>query len=99
MERAGALDEGLPIIPVLVNGASMPAANDLPDDLKDFAYRNALPVDGGRNFHRDADDLVREVKALVPRPVWRRRIATALVAAAAAVVAGYIAVPVTTWQT
>jgi hypothetical protein len=54
MEVAAALANGLPIIPVLVNGASMPTANELPDDLKDFSYRNALAIDRGRNFHRDA---------------------------------------------
>ena len=34
MEIATALDDGLPIIPVLVNGASMPAASELPDDVE-----------------------------------------------------------------
>ena len=98
MEIATALDNGLPIIPVLVNGASMPAASELPDDLKDFSYRNALTIDRGRNFHRDADELVREIETLVPRGVWRRRTVAALVAAAAALVVGWIAVPDSTWH-
>ena len=91
MEIATALAEGLPIIPVLVNDASMPSANELPDDIKDFAYRNALTVDRGRFFHRDADELVREVEALHPRRS-RRRIAAALLAAAA-LAAAWVAVP------
>ena len=98
MEVAAALTNGLPIIPVLVNGASMPTAGELPDDLKDFSYRNALAIDRGRNFHRDADDLVREIEALAPRGVWRRRAVAALVAVAAALVVGWLAVPETAWH-
>ena len=98
MEIAAALDNGLPIIPVLVNGASMPTANELPDDLKDFSYRNALTIDRGRNFHRDADDLIREIEALAPRGAWRRRAVAALVAAAAALVVGWFAVPDSAWH-
>ncbi len=98
MEIATALANGLPIIPVLVNGAAMPAASELPDDLKDFAYRNALTVDRGRFFHRDADELVREIGALVPRRAWRGRVAAALVGAAAALVVGWVAVPDSAWR-
>jgi hypothetical protein len=32
----------LPVIPVLVRGANMPTPDELPDELKDLAYRNAL---------------------------------------------------------
>ena len=98
IEIATALVNGLPIIPVLVNGASMPPASELPDDLKEFSYRNALTIDRGRNFHRDADDLVREVRALAPRRAWPRRVAAALIATAAAVLVGWIAVPPSSWQ-
>ena len=90
MEIATALAEGLPIIPVLVNDASMPAANELPGDIKDFAYRNALTVDRSRFFHRDADELVREIEALRPRRS-HGRIAAAL-AAAAVLAAAWMAV-------
>jgi uncharacterized protein YigE (DUF2233 family) len=98
MEIATALAEGLPIIPVLVNGASMPAAGELPDDIKDFAYRNALTLDRGRYFHRDTDELVREIEALVPRRTWRRRAAVALMVMVAALVAGWITLPTSSWQ-
>ena len=45
-EVASALKKGaqLPVIPVLVRGATMPTADQLPDDLKDLAYRNALTL-------------------------------------------------------
>ena len=98
MEIATALDDGLPIIPVLVNGASMPAASELPDDVKDFAYRNALTIDRGRHFHRDADELVRAIETLVPRPRLAAPDAAALVAVAAAFLVGWIAVPQSSWH-
>jgi hypothetical protein len=34
----------LPVIPVLIRGASMPTADQLPDELKDLAFRNALSL-------------------------------------------------------
>jgi hypothetical protein len=46
LEVATALKRGagLPVIPVLVRGACMPNSAQLPDDLKDLAYRNALTL-------------------------------------------------------
>lgn len=42
VEIATALERNIRVIPVLVDGASMPRSNDLPDDLKLLARRNAL---------------------------------------------------------
>jgi hypothetical protein len=44
LEIASALQRNIPVIPVLVHGASMPAADAMPDDLKDLAYRNAVEL-------------------------------------------------------
>jgi len=53
---------GLPVIPVLVRGANMPAPAKLPDDLKDLAYRNALTLS-----HVDWDgNLAKLVAAIRP---------------------------------
>jgi hypothetical protein len=43
-EIATGLKKGssLPVIPVLVRGATMPTADQLPDDLKSLAFRNSL---------------------------------------------------------
>ncbi len=45
-EIATALKKGgnLPVIPVLIRGAAMPDPDQLPDDLKDLAFRNALTM-------------------------------------------------------
>ena len=55
------LKRGIPIIPVLVNGAGMPSASRLPDSLKDFAYRHALVVAGQKDFHPHVDRLIKGI--------------------------------------
>jgi carboxyl-terminal processing protease len=50
IEIEAALTKGTPLIPVLVMGATMPRVAQLPESLKDFAYRNAVHVDAGQDF-------------------------------------------------
>ena len=50
VEIESALRQKTRIIPVLVDGASMPSVADLPDPLRDLAYLNAAPIDVGRDF-------------------------------------------------
>ena len=42
------LERGVPVIPVLVDGASMPAANELPASLKPFALRQSSEITNSR---------------------------------------------------
>lgn len=44
LETASALKRDIPVIPVLVQGASMPRAEQLPEDLAELAYRNGVEV-------------------------------------------------------
>jgi OAA-family lectin sugar binding domain/TIR domain len=44
MEIGAALKREISVIPVLVDGALMPRASDLPEDLKSLVRRNALPI-------------------------------------------------------
>jgi hypothetical protein len=44
LETACALRRDIPVIPVLVRGARMPHCDQLPDDLKDLAYRNCVEL-------------------------------------------------------
>jgi TIR domain len=39
-----ALARGIDVIPVLVQGASLPKADELPDELRDLAYREAIAI-------------------------------------------------------
>jgi hypothetical protein len=57
-----ALARAIPIIPVLVQGALMPAAEELPPGLRDFSFRNAITIDGGRDFHIHLDRLIRAIE-------------------------------------
>ena len=44
METASALERDIPVIPVLVHDAKMPKPEQLPDDLKELAYRNFVEL-------------------------------------------------------
>jgi hypothetical protein len=48
IELASALRRDIPVVPVLVRGAKMPHAEQLPDDLKELAYRNAVELTHAR---------------------------------------------------
>jgi TonB family protein len=48
IETASALKRDIPVIPVLVRGAKMPSAEQLPDDLKELAYRNCIELTHAR---------------------------------------------------
>jgi hypothetical protein len=48
IELASALRRDIPVVPVLVRGAKMPHADQLPDDLKELAYRNAVELTHAR---------------------------------------------------
>jgi hypothetical protein len=49
------------VIPVLVRGAKMPHAEQLPDDLKDLAYRNAVELTHAR-WKSDVQVLIRALR-------------------------------------
>ena len=57
LEVATALRLGIRVIPVLVGGAAMPTADQLPPELQDLVERNAIAVDDSR-FRQDFDNLV-----------------------------------------
>ena len=58
IEVQTALANRVHLIPVLVNDAKMPEASELPESIKEFAYRNALKVDSGQDFHPHIDRLI-----------------------------------------
>ena len=58
LEIACALNQGIPVIPVLVNHTPMPAPENLPPDIQALAFRHALPLDSGLDFHQHADRLI-----------------------------------------
>jgi TIR domain len=58
IELETAIQQRMPLIPVLVSGATMPKAVDLPQSLRELCYINAGEVDGGRDFHQHMSRLV-----------------------------------------
>src|SRR5205085_402683 len=57
LEIAAALDRDVRVIPVLVQGATMPGARDLPDELMKLSRRNAFEL-SDRRWKHDVDQLI-----------------------------------------
>ncbi len=54
------------VVPVLAMGASMPAPDELPESLRDLAYRNALQVRNDPDFDHDTKRLISQLRASEP---------------------------------
>jgi TIR domain len=67
MELVSALRRDIPVIPVLVRGAKMPNAEQLPDDLKELAYRNAVELTHAR-WKSDVQVLLRALRPYLDAP-------------------------------
>src|ERR1700728_52475 len=64
LEIATALARNIPVIPVLVHDAHMPALDLLPDDLKDLRYRNSVELTHAR-WNSDVALLIGALKSYV----------------------------------
>ena len=60
-EIVGALRRGLLVIPVLVDGATLPQADLLPPDIRNLVFHQKHTVEHER-FGRDVDDLINAIK-------------------------------------
>jgi hypothetical protein len=61
IEIATALQRNIPVIPILLDGARMPRADQLPDDLKELSVRNGIDIRHA-SFYPDMDKLIRSLK-------------------------------------
>jgi hypothetical protein len=61
-----ALKRKVPVIPVRVQSATMPDAEDLPDDLRGFARRNAIELSHSR-WHYDMQQLLETIRRFLPQ--------------------------------
>jgi cytolethal distending toxin subunit A len=101
LETASAMKREIPVIPVLVQGASMPRAEQLPPDLAELSYRNGVELTHAR-WDSDVQVLVKALRPhvqLSPPPQsakqsWGLVIAMSVAAIAAIAVAiaigGYV---------
>lgn len=62
IEIEAALERNVPIIPVLVQGATMPRESNLPETLRSFAYHNAICIRPDPDFHQDCARLIKGIE-------------------------------------
>jgi len=62
IEVETALERGIPVVPLLIDGATLPSREQMPESLWPLLRRNALPVDSGRDFHAQLSRLVRDLR-------------------------------------
>ncbi|HAH66121.1 MAG TPA: hypothetical protein DCL72_11760, partial [Rhizobiales bacterium] len=67
IEIEAALAKKIPVIPVLIDGTALPPPFELPEGLRDLAFRQAAPVDSGRDFHPHIDRLIKAMDQLLAR--------------------------------
>ena len=60
------VDEGenITIVPVLIRGASMPEAKDLPSSISKLAYYNAATLRDAPHFRKDIRELANQIRDL-----------------------------------
>ncbi len=105
IEIASALKRGVAVVPVLLDGAQVPAAADLPDDLQELSLRNGVEV-RRLSFEADAVYLFRKLgllgatenlatavhaRAATPHPIKGRGLATVAIALTALAAVGIAA--------
>ena len=61
IEIRAALQRNIPVIPVLIGSASMPASKDLPKDLVELAYKQAAELRSGADYSAQFNRLVRGI--------------------------------------
>ena len=76
IEIESALERGIPVIPLLVEGASMPTQERLPEKMQDFVYRQARVIGRDPDFRLHMDALIAELERIFdecrPRPPRRQ---------------------------
>ncbi len=97
LEVGVALRSERPVVPVLVGGAQMPRAEELPEELRPLLKRQAFTVRDSV-WNGDVDDLVRDLRSHLLEPPRRRRrplvvAAVVLLVAAAGAVAAVLLWP------
>ncbi len=65
LEVESALRRDIRVVPVLVDGASLPKAENLPEGMQGLVRRQAWPVSHAR-FGAECDELIRELSTVVP---------------------------------
>ena len=67
IETGAVLKRDIPVVPVLVQGASAPKPDQLPDDLKELAFRNAVELTHAR-WDSDIEVLIKALRPHISQP-------------------------------
>ncbi|MEM9151810.1 MAG: toll/interleukin-1 receptor domain-containing protein [Cyanobacteria bacterium P01_F01_bin.3] len=62
IEIASALNRDILVLPILLSGATMPSASQLPENLQSLARRNAARVRYDPDFHRDMERIIKSLE-------------------------------------
>ena len=76
IELEVALQRDIPVIPLLVRGASVPPESELPPVLASLAYRNGTSIRPDPDFHRDMDRLIESLRTYLPAESSERKSGT-----------------------
>jgi len=80
IEIEAALGRKIPVIPLLIDGASFPRADELPPSLQPFTRRNAASLDAGRDFNAHIARLIEALERIVGAAEGRIEIAAPFIA-------------------
>ena len=94
IEIAAALSRNIPVIPVLLDGARIPKASELPDPIKPLVRRNAVELRNSQ-FGRDAEALIEKIRGALGEEAaglgqWRVRAIVGAAAVAVVFLVGWI---------
>src|SRR6185295_8357831 len=65
IEVESALKRNIPVIPVLVEEATMPSPSDLPPSLESISFRNAAEIRAGRDLRQHIEQLIRGLETII----------------------------------
>jgi hypothetical protein len=63
-----ALKKNIPVVPLLIGGSEMPLPDELPEGIRDFAFRNAVRIDSGHDFDHHMTVLMRAADRILQLP-------------------------------
>ena len=66
IEIETALERAIPVIPLLVDGASFPRGEDLPPSLQGLVYRHGTSVRPDPDFHHDMGRVIKALREIEP---------------------------------
>ena len=64
IERA--LSRGIPVIPALLQNATMPSPERLPPVMRELALKNGIPISNGQDFERDVTRVITSLESSRP---------------------------------